>query len=164
MANKKTLQKVLIVVLLAVACVITILARRQPPVPEARRTVLKCTQCGHTEAVTMSELKKKNRRQNQRWLDQLQETDPKQAKLVRKWLKNPQETQAPPQRPVWGEVAWPIMCVQCEQDAAIFAFKCTQCGAVFFRLDDDGRLRDACPECALPTRNMVPGPPRSTAN
>lgn len=158
--SKKTLQKIIIVVLLVAACVITLLARREPSGTEARRTILKCTECGHSEAITLSELKKKTKDQDKRWLSQLEQTDPQEAKVVREWLENPGVGTAPSRRPVWGEAAWPLLCVECGEDAAIFAFKCTECGAIFFRLDTEGRLRDACPECAFPTRNMVPRPPQ----
>lgn len=147
---------ILIVILLAIAGIITFLARREPPDIGAKRTVLKCTQCGHSEAISLKELKAKGSKQYQRWIEHLDKTNPDEARIVRNWLADPVGSPPPSQRPVWGEKAWPLRCTNCRQDAAIFGFACTECNAIFLRFDEQGRLRDACPECGFPTSRMIP--------
>jgi len=106
----------------------------------------KCRKCGEVISMSIDEFVAKQNEENQAWIDQLAQKNPKQAEAMRKIMESSGEMmEMRAALPSWGTVRWPFKCPKCGERAMISAHKCSKCGEVFCPYDAQGNYNDKCP-------------------
>ncbi len=110
----------------------------------------KCKECGEVISMSMDEFVAKQNEENQAFIDDLAQKNPKQAEAMRKIMEGSGEMmEMRAALPSWGTVRWPFKCPKCGERAMVLARKCAKCGEVFCPYDAQGNYNDKCsnPKC-----------------
>ena len=144
-AGKKV---ILSIVLLVIAAAITLYVWSNGSSTIKERTLM-CWECGYYETVGVKKLRKMQQAQNERYLEQIAQTDPQRADQLREAMKRPMSPESMNRLmlPSWGTYQWPLSCPGCQQLQLRFAIKCPECGQVFPGIDENGTLSSKCPKC-----------------
>ena len=119
-----------------------------------RSTFLKCydKECGNTKEYASEAFKEFTNNETLKYADQLAQTDPKTAEIMRLMVTDRAKTMTMPgammvRIPHWGDIKTPLMCSQCSKQTMYLATKCSQCGTIFIQYNQNGVYTDKCPEC-----------------
>jgi len=110
----------------------------------------KCLKCGHVISMSIEESIAKQKEENLAFIDNLTQTNPKQAEAMRKIMDGEVEMmEMRAALPSWGTVRWPFECDSCGERRMISARKCSKCGEIFCPYNEQGNYNDKCtnPKC-----------------
>ncbi|MCK5270379.1 MAG: hypothetical protein KAJ46_06325 [Sedimentisphaerales bacterium] len=110
----------------------------------------KCLKCGHSISMSIEESIERQKEENLAFIDNLAQTNPAQAEVMRKIMDGNVEMMGMRAAlPSWGTFRWPFECDSCGERTMISARKCLKCGEVFCPYDEQGNYNDKCinPKC-----------------